>query len=144
MKSRFCLLAFVILAGLASVVSFSSQTAWAQEPAADATAPATQEGATDQPAAPSEAPPTTEQPPAEQPPAEEKPAEERPAVQEQLPPASSGGAPAGNASAAPAKVVDSNQQAADSERSVYRNAGMIVGFSLLILLVYFVTKKKSK
>jgi hypothetical protein len=90
----------------------------------------------------------TEKPvePAAEKPSQEKPAEEKPATQTPPPArsASSGGAPGGNAPAELAKVVDSNQQAANQQRDVSRTAGMIAGISLLIVLAYVLTRKKAK
>ena len=140
MKHRLFFAAVVILSGITLDSSYINQLALAQEPAAETTpAPAAQEGAADADTAKSEAAaPAADNtaPPAEQePPAAEK---------EPSPAASSGSAPTANSPTGPAKIVDSNQAAADQQRDVSRTAGMIAGVSFLIVLAYFLTRKKSK
>jgi hypothetical protein len=154
MKHRLFFAAVVILSGITLDSSYTNKLALAQEPAAETTpAPAAQEGAADAdtakpeaaaPAADNTAPPAEQEPPAaeQEPPAAEKapPAAEK----ESAPAASSGSAPAANSPSGPAKIVDSNQAAADQQRDVSRTAGMIAGVSFLIVLAYFLTRKKSK
>jgi type IV secretory pathway VirB10-like protein len=147
MKHRLFFAAVVILSGITLDSSYTNKLALAQEPAAETTpAPAAQEGAAEAdtakpeaaaPAADNTAPPAEQEPPA---------AEQAPAAAEQEPAAaaSSGSAPAANSPSGPAKVVDSNQAAADQQRDVSRTAGMIAGVSFLIVLAYFLTRKKSK
>jgi uncharacterized membrane protein len=147
MKHRLFFAAVVILSGITLDSSYTNKLALAQEPAAETTpAPAAQEGAADAdtakpeaaaPAADNTAPPAEQEPPAAEkaPPAAEK---------ESAPAASSGSAPAANSPSGPAKIVDSNQAAADQQRDVSRTAGMIAGVSFLIVLAYFLTRKKSK
>lgn len=140
MKHRLFFAAVVILSGITLDSSYINKLALAQEPAAATTpAPAAQEGAADAdtakpeaaaPAADNTAPPAEQEPPA---------AEQAPA-----PAASSGSAPTANSPSGPAKIVDSNQAAADQQRDVSRTAGMIAGVSFLIVLAYFLTRKKSK
>lgn len=72
---------------------------------------------------------------AEKPPAENNAAE---------PAASSGETLAPSTPAGTAKVVDSNQAAADEQRNVSRMAGTVAGVSFLFVLAYFLTRKKSK
>ena len=147
MKHRLFFAAVVILSGITLDSSYINKLALAQEPAAATTpAPAAQEGAADADTAkPEAAAPAADNtaPPAEQ---EPSAAEQAPAAAEQAaaPAASSGSAPTANSPSGPAKIVDSNQAAADQQRDVSRTAGMIAGVSFLIVLAYFLTRKKSK
>lgn len=140
MKHRLFFAAVVILSGITLDSSYINKLALAQEPAAETTpAPAAQEGAADADTAkPEAAAPAADN---TAPPAEQEPAA---AEQEPAPAASSGSAPTANSPSGPAKIVDSNQAAADQQRDVSRTAGMIAGVSFLIVLAYFLTRKKSK
>lgn len=140
MKHRLFFAAVVILSGITLDSSYINKLALAQEPAAATTpAPAAQEGAADADTAKSEAAAPAADNTA--PPAEQEPAA---AEKEPAPAASSGSAPTANSPSGPAKIVDSNQAAADQQRDVSRTAGMIAGVSFLIVLAYFLTRKKSK
>lgn len=170
MKYRLSFVPVVAILGIALVSSSSFTHAHAQEPAAAAPAdaaptPAAQDGATEkpvEPTAPTDAPvadnaaapaeekvaeeqkaedkPTEEKGTAEKS-TEEKNTEEKPAAEAPAP--TTGGAPAAAPSGV-AKVIDSNQQAADQRNSVSRTGGMIAGVSLIILIAYFLTRKKAK
>jgi cytoskeletal protein RodZ len=134
MKHRLFFSVVVILLGLAPLSSFAPKLSLAQEPAAGAAPEATPETG-------NAAPATDQDPPtAEDPPAAEEPAAEEPAAAT----ASSGSAPAASSPTGPAKIVDSNKAAADQQRDVSRTAGMIAGISFLIVLAYFLTRKKAK
>ena len=140
MKHRLFFAAVVILSGITLDSSYTNELASAQEPAAETTpAPAAQEGAAEA---------DTAKPEAAAPAADNTapPAEQEPSAAEQAPAAaaSSGSAPAANSPSGPAKIVDSNQAAADQQRDVSRTAGMIAGVSFLIVLAYLLTRKKSK
>jgi hypothetical protein len=140
MKHRLFFATVVILSGITLGSSYINKLALAQEPAAATTpAPAAQEGAADADTAkPEAAAPAADN---TAPPAEKEPAA---AEKEPAPAASSGSAPTANSPSGPAKIVDSNQAAADQQRDVSRTAGMIAGVSFLIVLAYFLTRKKSK
>lgn len=137
MRYRSLIVVVITLSGVAFVPSAWTTWVGAQEPSA---APAAEPAATQEGTKPDGA---TEKP-AEL--SAEKTAEET-AATETPPPtraATSGGAPAENTPTELAKVVDSNQQAANQQRDVSRTAGMIAGISLLIVLAYVLTRKKAQ
>lgn len=148
MKCRLSFVAVIILVGISLESSFEGIQVHALD---TATSPAVQEGATNEtgaPTAPTEAPiADNTAAPSKETTAEEKPAEEESEEEKtvDVPVAAfSGGASAREPKSGVVKVIDSNQQAADQANMVSRTGGMIAGVSLLILIAYFLTRKRTK